>query len=571
MAKMHKNLFAQLYAGEFGGIDRQSSLGQANVAQDIKNFRILADGSLEKRCGYSKVIGLPAGIRAVWSGDVDGEASLFVLAGDMVYLANPETREHRAVLSVGTPGGPACFFQVEGRLYLIDGQDVYSLSRTDGASVEGYVPLYGRDWTHAGGPVHEPVNQLSEYIRITYRLSESSATSVPTGIAAESVVSLIIDGIPKTSGYSLNGDMLKLGTTCALNTEIEVCLHIGGSYNERGELSSCSGTAVFGGKYDNSVYCFGGNDRSRVFRSKYVGAADLARSRFHVPGSMGLYFPVGYDFSVAAGSACVRAICRHYDRLLLFTADDARMTDLSESSYQDLPVRPVNSGVGCLSAGGVVLCDNDPMTVSRDGIYRWTSNTDERDESNAKRISEQLAGLLGRDFGAGALAFNYREADEIWIANPADPEGRVFVYNYRLEKWYCHTGISAEHFFRFGGRLGFCRAGDVFMFGEEEYTDCGAEIVAEYESRYTDMGQAGLKKRVKRVMVVSSAESDFTVELHNTGRKLCELHFEGRPGPGIESRRAGAYTGRTTYVKYCLKAGGPGRQRIFGIVVMADK
>ena len=83
----------------------------------------------------------------------------------------------------------------------------------------------------------------------------------------------------------------------------------------------------------------------------------------------------------------------------------------------------VNSGVGCLSAGGVVLCDNDPMTVSRDGIYRWTSNTDERDESNAKRISEQLAGLLGRDFGAGALAFNYREADEIWIANPADPGG----------------------------------------------------------------------------------------------------------------------------------------------------
>ena len=107
MAKMHKNLFAQLYAGEFGGIDRQSSLGQANVAQDIKNFRILADGSLEKRCGYSKVIGLPAGIRAVWSGDVDGEASLFVLAGDMVYLVN-ETREHRAC-PVSAPGRPVLF------------------------------------------------------------------------------------------------------------------------------------------------------------------------------------------------------------------------------------------------------------------------------------------------------------------------------------------------------------------------------------------------------------------------------------------------------------------------------
>ena len=464
-----------------------------------------------------------------------------MLAGDMVCPANETQSRAQCQQAAG-------LFQVEGRLYLIDGQDIVFLSRTDGA--RWAMCLYGRDWTHAGGPVHEPVNQLSN-IRIISVVE--SSTSVPTGIAAESVVQPHYRRNRKQANFGLNGDMLKLDTTCALNTEIEVCLHIGGSYNERGELSACSGTAVFGGKYDNSVYCFGGNDRSRVFRSKYVGAADLARSRFHVPGSMGLYFPVGYDFSVAAGSACVRAICRHYDRLLLFTADDARMTDLSESSYQDLPVRPVNSGVGCLSAGGVVLCDNDPMTVSRDGIYRWTSNTDERDESNAKRISEQLAGLLGRDFGAGALAFNYREADEIWIANPADPEGRVFVYNYRLEKWYCHTGISAEHFFRFGGRLGFCRAGDVFMFGEEEYTDCGAEIVAEYESRYTDMGQAGLKKRVKRVLVVSSAESD-SVELHNTGRN-CASSFEGRPGRGL--RAGGPAPAETTYVKYCLRRARP--------------
>ncbi|NLW74003.1 MAG: hypothetical protein GX057_03785 [Clostridiales bacterium] len=569
MAK--KNLFAKLYAGEFGGIDRRACIGEANVAQDIKNFRILADGSLEKRCGYARALSLPADVRAIWSGEVDGVASLFVLAGDTVYLANPDIREYSALLTVGTSDGSACFFQVEGRLYLIDGRDVYSVTRNGGSAVEGYIPLYGREWAHTGGPVNEPINQLSEYIRITYVLSESSASSVNTGVAAQSVISLFINGTRVTSGYSLNGKTLNLGTTHPLNTRIEVCLHIGSSHNERSALSACTGAAVFGGKYDNSVYCFGGADRSRVFRSKYVGAADLARSKMHVPASCGLYFPVGYDFLVASGSADVRAICRHYDRLLLFSADETRVTDLSEDSYQDMPERPVNSGVGCISAGGVVLCDNDPVTVSRDGIYRWTSNTDERDESNARKISGPLTGLLGRNFGEGALAINHREADEIWIANPADTEGRVFVYNYRLDKWYCHTGIFGEHYFRYGGRLGFSNGGDIFMFGEEEYTDCGAEIVAEYESRYTDMGHVGLKKRVKRVMAVSTAESDFYVSLHDSGGRLCEIHFEGRPGPGIESRRAGTYTGRISHVKYRIRAGGPGRQKIFGILVVADK
>ena len=285
MAK-NKNLFAKLYAGEFGGIDRRACLGEANVAEDIKNFRILPDGSLEKRCGYSRVLSLPDSIRAVWSGNVDVEVSLFLLAGDTVYLADPNAGEPYAVLTVSTMAGSACFFQVEGRLYLIDGQDVYSVSRGGGALVEGYVPLYGRDWLHTGGLVYEPVNQLSEYIRITYLLSESSASSVTTGIAAQSVISLTIDGVPKTSGYSLNGKTLNLGTTCPLGSVIEVCLKIGGGYGERGELSACSGAAVW---REGQQRLLLGATTARAFRSRYVGVQDLAKSRAHVP-PCGLYF-----------------------------------------------------------------------------------------------------------------------------------------------------------------------------------------------------------------------------------------------------------------------------------------
>ncbi len=574
-----KDAFASAEVTGFGGIDRTSLTGDAKTALDMRNFRILSDGSLEKRCGYQLSLNLPAQIRAVWAGELEGSNALMALVGNTVYLTNPDTGTYSAAGTVGTSEGNASFFCLEGKLFLVDGGDVYSCTRTTVTAVKGYVPLYGCNWLHTGGSVNEPINQLSEHIRITYKLTASSASSVTTGIAAVSVDSLIINGVAKTSGYSLYGTTLNLGTTCALNSVIDVCLYIGSSYYERSILGSCTGASVYGGKYDTSVYCFGGSDKSRVFRSKYVSAAAAAASAAEIPDSCGLYFPVGYDFSVAAGGAEVTAVCRHYDRLLLFTADDARMTDLSEDSYQDIPVRPINSGVGCLGAGGVALCGNDPVTVSRDGIYRWTANTNERDESSAVKISLPVGDLLDSGFRQGAVAFNYREKDEIWIGNPKNADGRVFIYNYQLGKWYSFTGIFGECYFLYGGKPGFCSGSGIFLFNDAANSDCGSEITAVFQSRYCDMEQPGTQKRMKRCSAVVSGGSEISVSLRDSSGELAAFEFNGdtarrwRSGAAgdIDCHMARVYTGRFDYIGYTLTAGGGGRQRIFGITLSAGK
>lgn len=574
--KKLKNAFASFEVAEFDGIDRTKIIGDAKGAADIRNFRILPDGSLRKRCGYSLALSLPAGIRAIWSGDLGGSPALVALAGDTVYVADPGAGTYAAAGVVGTSAGGACFFYLGGGLFLVDGGDVYSCTRTSIAAVSGYVPLYGKDWLHTGGSVNEAVNQLSTHIRITYKLAAYAATSVPTGIEALSVDSLVIDGVLKTSGYSLSGKTLNLGQSCGVNSVIEVCLNIGSSYAERTTLGGCTGAAVYGGKYDTSVYCFGGSDRSRVFRSKYVSAADAAASAVKIPGSSGLYFPVGYDFSVASGGARVSAVCRHYDRLLLFSTDDARMTDLSEGGYQDIPVRPVNSGVGCLKADGVVLCGNDPVTVSRDGVYRWTANTDERDESSAVKISLPVEELFDREWREGAVAFNFREREEIWFGNTGDAEGRVFVYNWRSSKWYSFTGIYGERYFTYGGNIGFSSGGGIYIFREEEYTDCGSLITAEFRSRLTDMGKAG-PKRLRRCQAVLSGGSEVTVELSDNGEALLSVDYNRntlsrrKPGggsgePGFHEARV--YTGRFDCIGYRITAGGEDRQRIYGITMI---
>ncbi len=558
----------------FGGIDRTSPIGDGSVAENIRNFRILPDGSLEKRCGYYRALDLPQKVRALWSGELEGAPSLVVLAGDTVYLTDPEEAASTPIGGVGTQSGTACFFLLEDRLYLIDGGDVYRCTRAGVWPVSGYVPLYGRDWLHSGGEINEPLNQLSRYIRITYKLTTTSTANISTGIAAEAVESLIINGVPKTSGYSLIGTTLNLGSTASMGSVIEVCLDIGTSYTLRSTLASSVGAAVYGGKYDTSVFCFGGLDKSRVFRSKYVSGPDVEASRAVIPDSGALYFPVGYDFLVAAGGAEVTSVCRHYDRLLLFTADDARMTDLSENSYQDTPVRPINSGVGCL--GGVVLCDNDPVTVSRGGIYRWTDNTDQRDESSAVDISAPLCDLIDFDFRSNSVIHNFREKNEIWIGNPTDPGGRVFVYNWRINKWYCFTQIPGEIYFTYGDKAGFSAASGIYLFGENEYLDDGCEIVADYTSGYSDMSLPGSRKRVKRIRMTATG-SGISVSLRDPSGNRAEIsfgeltksHFSTQDQIGCHEARVS--TGRLDYVGYRISARGEGRQRIFGLALTASK
>ena len=55
----------------FGGICAKGETSSAG-ASEMRNFRILPDGSIEKRCGWETVHALPDRVRGVWQGTVNG-------------------------------------------------------------------------------------------------------------------------------------------------------------------------------------------------------------------------------------------------------------------------------------------------------------------------------------------------------------------------------------------------------------------------------------------------------------------------------------------------------------------
>lgn len=566
--------YALLEAVSFGGIDTEATFGKGGECSEMRNFRVLSDGSLEKRCGYGLALEMGGEIRALWSGALDDIDTVMVIVGREVYRILEAENMRVKIGEISSGAGEVSFFRMDGGLYIIDGIGMYFCSRESISPVgEGYVPLLGENWENWGGVIKEPINHLSSRVRIKYNLTTGSSSNLETGVKLKSIEKILVNGEDYTSRTSVNGTEIKFSSMVLYGGyNIEALVHVDDSYLERGELFSCRHAVVYGGRYDNGVYCFGGNDGSRVFRSKYVGTAALSDAQAVVAGCSGLYFPVGYDFKVDDGHTEVKAVCRHYDRLLLFGYNDTRVNDLADASQRDIPVMPVNSGVGCCGAHAVALCENDPVTVSRDGIYRWTSNTDERDESNAEIISLPIAGCIDESFLKSARVFNCRGNREMWFNSPNDALGRVWVYNYALKIWYCYDGIFADSFFTVGGRIGFYSGGTVYLFDENEYSDCGREIVAEFVSRYSDMGRSASIKRMQRCLAVGSGIGRFTVAFKNdAGESVCSVNFVGRAGRGADCQERILRTGRFSYIQYRITAPGGDRQRIYGITLIAGK
>ena len=164
-------------------------------AAEVRNFRILGDGTLEKRPGWKTLFQFPDPIRGVWEGSLDGTHYLFVVSGWDLY-AGIAGGEPAVIYSLPSGAGSVCFAEYGGNLYLFDGLNVYLFHTVTETFSEagGYVPLYGKDWHPTQmGEVLEPRNMLSPRIRITY-LNTVGATRFVLPFTAENIEYMDVDG-----------------------------------------------------------------------------------------------------------------------------------------------------------------------------------------------------------------------------------------------------------------------------------------------------------------------------------------------------------------------------------------
>ncbi len=464
---------AAVRISQFGGIDRRGRVC------DMDNLRLRADGSLERRCGFSPVLTLEGKVRGVWSGSFNGAEAAFAAAGDKLYQLDTAAGRASAIGSIAAGEEAVALFLYRGQLCCMDGCDIYLWDGSTLHTVSPYVPLVARE----RGPmdlheIYEPINLIGRRARFSFRADGKNAIFY-FGYAIEGIVDLrnatngtrYLNVEYRIGADGYGGSYLAFNVSPDAGTVILAVVTLGAQYYAYDRVAACRRAVVYGGSYDDRILCWGGRSPSEMFCSQPVSDAQVSEACLWGNTSGSMYFPVDCNFRVGDGQYAVRAACRHYDRLLIFTEGDTWMADFSASLNKQFPVVPINSGVGCTAPGAAALAGNDPLTVANGAIWRWTSNSLRRDECSAECVSAGIGELFGDGFSTAAVAYSFRGQNEVWFADRSDAAGQVFIYHTELDAWYRFSGIRADGFLVLDGAVGFWRGSGFYRFDEARETD----------------------------------------------------------------------------------------------------
>lgn len=505
----------------FGGVDHTESHNGIFSARNIENFRILNDGSLEKRQCYRPLAHLGEPVRAVYGCNVSGEYKLFVLVADTVYTVDSKGQVSAPIGSIETSEGSACFFFFRKTLYLIDGVSFYEHTGDGFVHVSGYAPLVAKDWENSIlGEINEPRNIITRHARATYLISDTPTIFMCVGEPIESVEAVYINNtIMPEKVYSINDQFNTINVT-GLNAGDRVEIHFTYKYGYDElfkRLCSSTASALFGGIGSNRLFLCGGSGSGTVFCTKNVSSLELAESRKHYPESGSLYFPLTYEFEAGDGIAQVRAIVRQYEHIVIFTENDVWMVTPDEDGRDIASTTSVNGSIGCPASMGAALAENEPVSIGYRSIFSWAAGSSSK--CDAVNISRQIDSELGEDFLRSCGIFYYVTRNEIWVYSKVLPI--IWVYNTIRKAWYKFTGIRAETVLDLNGTAAFITDGELYLFDDSCQTDTdliggvavSRTVTAIYSTNRSDLGVFGNKNLSSMTLSADLGEEELLVDI----------------------------------------------------------
>lgn len=555
-------------------IGRKQNRGFSPTAEGsfrIENMRILADGAAAVREGFAYRCTLPAAPRAMLGAD---EKRFYVIAGSGFYLTDTETGESTLISEVNTSAGGAAIFRYGGRVYVLDGDDMWLYGDGGLTPEAGYVPLYGRRWDPtACGSVNEAPNLMTRKIRINYRISEPPARLV-TGIAAAAVESFELNGKPVTAAdgvtWSLDGDGCRIGVTGLKSDDsVTVCLTLAESALDRTLLASCTGAAVINDGKTARICCFDGTDPAEIFVSSPTSCTAGGEN------ADGLYFPVDGILKTGDGGETVMAVGNCGGRTLVFTAEGTYALSCAGSRVPS--VKPVG-GIGGILAPGCAAASADTVAgVGGDGIYIGDA------AGNGRPVSDD--GIDGYRIACIRSVCFCRRHGEMWFCDPHDPRGRVLVYSTAGGCFCLFCDIYADSLFALGGRIGFLRGKDVYLFAPALMYDIEPDgssderrtpVFGFAESPFSDLGMPGRTKRIQyAVPDVRDGNAEMTLTADNGRSARIVFHGCGCALPDMRGRPMGraarANIGPFIGVRYRIAVTDMTRPRIYGATVAVRK
>lgn len=536
-----------------------------SCAQEVRNFRILADGSLEKRAGWFVKHELPGTVRAFWRGTLDGEETSLVLCGDVVYRIDQNGEKTPAGL-LSNHAGRARIFRFGDALYLQDGSGllVWDGDTASFVAAEPYAPLYGYNWhPTAYGDVLEEPNLLSPRLRVHYFNSTGSA-SFRLPFSASSIDGVITDGI-STSAYSLGADGVTLTVTGAeARSTVEVAFTRKYPSSLFSVISKARESFVDRTVGEETLYLFGAPQGYRLFPSYPVSESMYNSCRAFYQKTSPLYFREEDLLNLGSTDAPITAMCRQYDRLLAFHRDGA-WSLLWDKEEKKLDPIPILCGIGCMSADALAVFENDVLVFGKGGLYRLHSLVSHPDDFSVKRLSSEVEGLLNPAQMQDVLLQVLPAEGEIRIRDAASTDGLLWVRSTEEERWYCFDNIHADLLLTLDHAPAFSAQGKICVFDPSLSTDDGSPITAVYQSGYLSFDSPETVKRSLRASLSACTQGDSVNLLLETEQLSSAFLLRGKEGTSPELFDLRALLGRFRFLRFRLSTSGVRRSRFFGV------
>ena len=516
MSKINpKHAYASEIFDGFGGIGSERLLG-TKAMRSIRNFRILSDGSLKKRCGWHAPMIFDAPLRGYWYGALAGKSLCLAVAGSYLFrvVGNDETV---GIGSLETQSGRVRFFAYGESLYLLDGNHLlrYDHESDTLVSASGYVPLYGRNWHPTElGEVNEPLNLLNNRIRLHY-FNTAAATSFSLPFFVTSIDEVRLDG-KKSTAYTLNATMdgFTVGSAAA---SVEVCCTIALESETRAQLisSPCALSDRVGSREHLMIY--GSRAANRFFCAAEVTNNMYLASKVAYPDSDRLYFKQSGILLLGDGSHPITSVCRHEDRYLAFHKDGAYSVCFSEDS-DAVSAYSLLYGMGCTATDAIRKLNGDPVIVNSAGIFLLHAPASERDAFTFTKLSDAISEHLSPQFAAKAITVEDRVHGELWFCDPTASGAPIYVLQTATRQWYIFDGVEPTFFFEHGERIGFGRELYLCLFDEANTADSNGPIVASFQTGYLPFSHPEALKRALRVSLCADAKSRATLRVESAHR-----------------------------------------------------
>lgn len=478
----------------FKGMNLSDTPTQIDQSQspDMLNVNIDERGALNKRTGYTRVFPTSLG-----AGAINGVYEYQKINGTVMFLlahgANLYTQSGNAQpvsIYEGLANQRVNFFTMNDKCYIMDGVNYLVYDGTTVSPVTPYIPTIAISKTPAGGgTAYEDFNLLSAGFKDSFS-ADGTATAYVLSLTNldATPVTAVVNGVNTVEGTDFTVDRVlgKVTFTTApatgTNNVVITAYKTYAGYADR--IKKCRFITLFGGSNDTRPFVSGNPD---------------------MPGyvwRLGLFDPTyAPENGFYKYSQKVTGFSKQYDYLVVHMAEGYRVInyELDTNGLASFPSKPINDQVGTIATNSIQLIENNPVSLSKNGVYILTSSN-VRDERNVSHISEAIdAKLLSEPNLEQAISVDYD--NKYWLA----VNGNVYVYDYAIREWYLYDNIRANCFIERNGDLYFGNSQEGFLYRfmkESEpapFNDDGAPIVAHWKSKHFTFGADELRKLVEKV------------------------------------------------------------------------